>query len=211
MLKILQARLQARNRYKQDLENTEEPEIKLPTSITCMLSHVLFCSPLNCRLSGSSVAGISQAKILKWVASFFSRGSSPPGNWTQISCASCIGSGFFTTAPAGKPANICWIIEKARGFQKNIYFCLINYTKASVWITTNWKTLKEMGIPDHKTCLLRKLYAGQEATVRTRHGTKTGPKLGMEYISAVYCHPAYLNYIQNDRFYFLGFQNRWRW
>ena len=68
-------------------------------------------------------------------------------------------------------ANICWIIEKAREFQKNIYFCFIDYTKAFVWITTKWKILKEMGIPDHLTGLLRNLYADQEAAVRTGHGT----------------------------------------
>ena len=68
-------------------------------------------------------------------------------------------------------ANICWIMEKAREFQKNIYFCFIDYAKVFVWITINWKILKEMGIPDHLTCLLRNLYAGQEATVRTEHGT----------------------------------------
>ena len=68
-------------------------------------------------------------------------------------------------------ANIYWFIEKAREFQKNIYFCFIDYTKAFELITTNWKILKEMGLPDHLTCLLRNLYAGQEATVRTRHGT----------------------------------------
>ena len=56
-------------------------------------------------------------------------------------------------------ANIRWIIEKAREFQKHIYFCFIEYTKAFVWITTNWKILKEMGIPDHLTCLLRNLYS----------------------------------------------------
>ena len=69
-------------------------------------------------------------------------------------------------------ANICWITKKAGESQKNIYFCFIDYAKVlTVWITTNWKTLKEMGIPDHLTCLLRNLYAGQEATVRTGHGT----------------------------------------
>ena len=57
-------------------------------------------------------------------------------------------------------ANICWIIKKAREFQKNIYFCFIDYAKAfDVWIITNWRILKEMGIPDHLTCLLRNLYA----------------------------------------------------
>ena len=69
-------------------------------------------------------------------------------------------------------ANICWIIEKAREFQKNIYFCFIDYAKAFDCVDPNklWKILKEMGIPDHLTWLLRNLYAGQEATVRTRHG-----------------------------------------
>ena len=66
----------------------------------------------------------------------------------------------------GQIANICWIIKKAREFQKNIYFCFIDYTKGFDCVdTTNWKILKEMGIPDHLTCLLRNLYAGQEATV----------------------------------------------
>ena len=60
-----------------------------------------------------------------------------------------------------------------------------------------WKILKEMGIPDHVTCLLRNLYASQEATVRTGHGTTTGSKSGKEYIKAVYCHPAYLTYMQS--------------
>ena len=70
-------------------------------------------------------------------------------------------------------ANIDWIIEKAREFQKNIYFCFIDYAKAFDYVDHNklWKILKEMGIPDHLTCLLRNLYAGQEATVRTGHGT----------------------------------------
>ena len=70
-------------------------------------------------------------------------------------------------------ANIPWIIEKAREFQKNIYFCFIAYVKAFDCVDHHklWKILKEMGIPDHLTCLLRNLYAGQEATVRTRHGT----------------------------------------
>ena len=70
-------------------------------------------------------------------------------------------------------SNICWIIKKAKELQKNIYFCFIDYAKASDCVDHNklWKMLKEMGIPDHLTCLLRNLYAGQEATVRTGHGT----------------------------------------
>ena len=70
-------------------------------------------------------------------------------------------------------ANIRWIIEKAKEFQKNIYFCLIDYSKTFDWVDHNklWKILQEMGMPDHLTCLLRNLYSGQEATVRTGHGT----------------------------------------
>ena len=70
-------------------------------------------------------------------------------------------------------ANICWIIKKAREFQKNIYFCFIDHGKAFDCVDHNklWKILKVMGISEHLTCLLRNLYAGQEATVRTRHGT----------------------------------------
>ena len=70
-------------------------------------------------------------------------------------------------------ANIPWIIKKAREFQKNIYFCFIDYAKAFDYVDHNklWKILKEMGIPDYLICLLRNLYAGQEATVRTGHGT----------------------------------------
>ena len=94
-------------------------------------------------------------------------------------------------------ANICWIIEKAREFQRNIYFCFLDHIKDSDYVDHNklWKILKEMGIPDHLTCLLRNLYAGQEATVRSGHGT--GSKLGKEYVKAVYCHPAYLTSVQS--------------
>ena len=77
-------------------------------------------------------------------------------------------------------ANICWIMEKAREFQKNIYFCFIDYAKAFDCVDHNkrWKILKEMGIPDYLTCLLRNLYADQEATVRTGHGTTDGFQIG---------------------------------
>ena len=77
-------------------------------------------------------------------------------------------------------ANICWIIEKARQFQKNIYFCFIDYAKVfdSVNHSKQWKILKEMGITDHLTCLLRNLYAGQKATVRTGHETTDWFQIG---------------------------------
>ena len=75
--------------------------------------------------------------------------------------------------PEIKLSNIHWIIEKAREFQKNIYLCFIDYAKAFDSVDHNklWEILKEIGIPDHLTCLLRNLYVGQEATVRTGHGT----------------------------------------
>ena len=74
----------------------------------------------------------------------------------------------------------------------------------TVWITTNWKILKEMGIPDHLTCLLRNLYAGQGATVRNGNGTMDWSKLGKKYIKAVCCHPAYLTYMQSTSWKMLG-------
>ena len=93
-------------------------------------------------------------------------------------------------------AKIHWIIEKAREFQKNI--CFIDYTKAFDCVDHSklGKILQEMGIPDHLTYLVRNLYAGQEATVRSGHEQQIGSKLGKEYIKAVYCHPAYLTYIK---------------
>ena len=81
--------------------------------------------------------------------------------------------------------------------KKNIYFCFIDYAKALDCVAYNklQKILKEVGIPDHLTCLFRKLYAGQEATVRTGYGTVS--KSGKECVKAVYCHPAYLTYMQS--------------
>ena len=93
-------------------------------------------------------------------------------------------------------ANTRCIIEKAREFQKNIYFCFIDYAKPlTVDHNQLWKILKEMGIPDHLTCLLRNLYAGQEATVRTGHGTTDWLQIGKGVHHG--CHPAYLAYVQS--------------
>ena len=77
-------------------------------------------------------------------------------------------------------ANIFWIIEETREFQKSIYFCFTNYARAFDCVDHNklWEILKEMGIPDHLTCFLRNLYAGQEATVRTKHGTMDWFQIG---------------------------------
>ena len=108
-------------------------------------------------------------------------------------------------------ANICWIIEKTRKFQKTIYFCFIDYAKAFDCVDHNklWKILEEMGIPDHLTCLLKNLYASQEATVRTGHGTRDWFQIGKE-VKAVYCHPAYLTYMQStSRKHWAGGSTGW--
>ena len=96
-------------------------------------------------------------------------------------------------------SNTHWIIKRAREFQKNIYFCFTDYAKAFDCVDHNklWKILKEMGIPDHLTYLLRNLHAGQEATVRTIYGTTNWYELGKQYIKALYCHHAYLTYMQS--------------
>ena len=93
-------------------------------------------------------------------------------------------------------ANIRWNIDKAREFQKNIYFCLIDCAKAFDCVDHNklWKILKEMGIPDHLTYLLKNLYAGQEEQLELDMEQQTGSK---EYVKAVYHHPAYLTYMQS--------------
>ena len=87
-----------------------------------------------------------------------------------------------------------WIIEKTIEFQRNIYFCFIDYTTAFDYVDHNklWEILKQIGISDHPTCLLRNLYAGQEATVRIGHETTSGSKFGKESVRVVYYHPAYL-------------------
>ena len=94
--------------------------------------------------------------------------------------------------------NICWIIEKARQFQKNIYFCFIDYDKAFDCVDHNklWKMLKEMGIADHLTCLLRNLYAGQEAPVRTRHGTTNWFQIGKGVRQGCILSPCLFNFYE---------------
>ena len=96
-------------------------------------------------------------------------------------------------------ANIRWIIENAREFQKNIYFCFLDYAKAFDCVDHNklWKILREMGIQDHLTCLLRNLYAGQEATVRTGHGTTDWFQIGKGVCQGCILSPAYLTYMQS--------------
>ena len=95
-------------------------------------------------------------------------------------------------------ANICWIIDKTRELQKTIYFYFIDYTKSFDCVDHNklWKILKEMGIPDYLTCLLRNLNVGKKQQLEPDMEQWTGSKLGREDIKAVYCHPAYLTYMQ---------------
>ena len=96
--------------------------------------------------------------------------------------------------------SVCWIIEKAREFQENIFFCFIVQKPLTVWLTTNCGKFLKMGIPDHLTCLLRNLYAGQGATVRTLYGTTDWFKIGKGILKAVYCHPVYLTYMQTTSY-----------
>ena len=101
-------------------------------------------------------------------------------------------------------ANICWIIKKTREFQKNIYFCFIDYAKAFDCVDHNkrWKILQETGIPDHLTCLLRNLYAGHKATVRTGHGTTDWFQIGkgvcQGYILSPCSFNLYVEYIMRN-------------
>ena len=100
------------------------------------------------------------------------------------------------------------ISKKQKSSRKNIYFCFIDYAKAFGCVDHNklWKILKEMGIPDHLTCLLRNLYAGPEATVRTGHGTTDWFQIGKGVRQGVYCHPAYLTSIQSASCETLGWK-----
>src|SRR5574337_1291432 len=154
--------------FKLVLEKAEEPEIKLPTSAgswkkqessrkTSISALLTMPKPINvCDNQSTDIIG--PITELPDVQVGFRKGR---GTRDQI-------------------ANIHWIIEKAREFQKNTYFCFIDYAKAFDCVDHNklWKILKEMGIPDHLTCLLRSLYAGQEATVRTGHGTTDWFQIG---------------------------------
>ena len=96
-------------------------------------------------------------------------------------------------------ANIRWIIEKAREFQKNIYFCFIDYAKAFDCVHHNklWEILQEMGIPDNLTCLLEICIQVKKQQLELDMEQQTGSRLGKEYIKAVYCHPVYLTYMQS--------------
>ena len=98
--------------------------------------------------------------------------------------------------------------KKQESSRKNIYFCFIAYAKAFDCVDHNklWKILKEMGIPDHLTCLLRNLYAGQKQQLELDMEQQTGSKSGKEYVKAIYCHPAYLTSMQSTSWETLGWK-----
>ena len=107
-------------------------------------------------------------------------------------------------------ANICWIINRATELEKNICFCFTDYAKSlTVWITINWKILKEMGIPDHLTCLLRSLYAGQEATVRTGHETTDWFQIGKGVRQGCILSPCLFNFYANHEKHWAGRSTSW--
>ena len=107
-------------------------------------------------------------------------------------------------------ANIRWIIKKAREFQENIDFCFLDYAKAFDCVDHNklWKILKEMGIPDHLTCVLRNLYAGQEAAVRTGHETTDWFQIGKGVCQGCICHTTYLTSMQSTSGETLGWRKQ---
>ena len=106
-------------------------------------------------------------------------------------------------------ANIHWVIKKGRAFQENIYFCFTDYAEDLDCVDHKkglWKILQETGIPDHLTCLLRSLCAGQEATVRTEHGTTDWFQIRKGECQGVYHHPVYLTYMQSTSREMLGWK-----
>ena len=119
--------------------------------------------------------------------------------WRRTSiCTSCVRKGRGTR---DQIADIHWITEKARKFHKNTYFCFIDYAKAfgcfdCVDNNKQWKILQEMGISEHLTCLLRNRKKVKKQLLEPDMEQQTGSKLGKEYIKAIYCHPAYLTYMQ---------------
>ena len=108
-------------------------------------------------------------------------------------------------------ANICWTIDKAREFQKNIYLCFIDYTKDFDYVDHNklWKTLKEMGIPDHLTCLLRNWYAGQEAKVRTLYGKTDSFRIEKRVQQGCLLSPCLFNLYAEYIIQNAGLESRW--
>ena len=153
--------------------------------------------PIDCSLPGSSVHGIFQARVLEWGAIALVSHTSKvmlkilKARLQQyMNCELPDVQARFRKGRGTRYqiANIFWIMEKAREFQKNIYFCSLDYTKAFDCVDHNklWRILKEMGIPDHLIYLLRNLYGGQEGTIRTLQGTTDWLKIGKGVIVTLF-------------------------
>ena len=181
--------------FNMDLEKAEKPEIKLPTSVgsqkkqenskkSFLLLHVAaaaaakslhlcltLCDPIDGSPSGSSIPGILQARTLEWVAISFS----------NVCIHVKLLQTCLTVRPYGQQPNRLLCPQDSAGKNTGVS-CFIDDNKALDCVDHSklWKILKEMGIPDHLTCLLRNLFAGQEATVRTRHGTTDWFHIGKE-------------------------------
>ena len=168
-----------------------------------LLSCVQLFDPMDYCLPGFSIHRIFQARVLECVAIAFSSHASKvifkilQARLQQYMSQELpdVQAGFRKGRGArDQIANIRWIIEKAREFQKNIYFCFIDYVKAFCCVDhKKLEILKEMGIPDHLTCLLRNLYADQEATVRTAHGTTDWFQIGKGVRQACILSPRLFN------------------
>ena len=161
---------------------------------------------MDCSPPGSTVHGIFQARVLEWGALAFSisHASKVTLKTVQVRLQQYVNrelpdvqAGFRKgRGTRDQNANIHWIMESAREFQKNIYFCFIDYVKTFDWVDHNklWKILQEIAIPDHLTCLLRNLYAGQEATVRTGHETTDWFQIGKGVCQGCILSPCLFNF-----------------
>ena len=188
--------------FKLDLEKAEEPGTKLSTSTAAaaaaksLQSCPTLCDPIDSSPPGSPVPGILQARTVEWVAISFSnewkwkvKGKSLSRVWlfvtswtTAYQAPPSMGFSrqeYWSGLPSPSPQHPL-DHRKSKRAQKNIYFCLTDYAKAFDYVDHHklWKILKEMGIPDHLTCLLENLYKGQEATARTGHRTTDWFQIG---------------------------------
>ena len=173
-------------------------------------------SLVGCSPWGREESDVTQQLLFHFSLSCFGEGN---GNLLQCSClenprdgGACWAAVYGVTQSRAwlkwRSSNIHWSWRKQRNSRKT--FTAVSSTMLkplTVWNTTNWKILSEMEVLENLTYLLRNLCAGQEATVRTEHGTMTGSKLGKEYDKAVYCHPVYLTYVQSTSWKMLGWRN----
>ena len=156
-------------------------------------SCLTLCRPMDCSPPGSSIHGILQARVLEWVAIPSSRGSFQLRAQTQVSC---IAGSFFTIWVPGHR----WLTTPISHIDYTNAFDCVDHSKL-------WKIVQEIGIPDHITCLLRSLeQVKQQLELDMKQWT--GSKLGKDYCKAVYCHPAYLTYMQSAKCW-AGWSTSW--